>query len=125
MVSNERIAELSTNLNAVVSHPRFTGLLEQLENEPEENRKQFIRERMNPEALREQGIPVKPELRSVVRYFEDPHSAVITSEFVTADGTRPTEDELKSVTDVTVCASFGMGLCVSVGATIDLASSAA
>ncbi|HEX8208785.1 MAG TPA: hypothetical protein VF584_01265 [Longimicrobium sp.] len=116
MASNEQIAELTTNLNTVVSHPRFAELLEQLEREPEESRKQFIRERMNPDALREQGIPVKPELRSVVRYFEDPHSAVISSEFVTAEDGTP--GELRTISDVTVCASFGMGLCVSVGATL-------
>lgn len=120
MESNEKIAELTTNLNAVVSHPEFAGLLEQLEREPEENRKQFIRERMNTDALRQQGIPVQPELRSVVRYFEDPHAAVISSEAIIGpDGV----DQIKA-SDITVCVSFGVGLCVSVGSTLSTAATA-
>jgi hypothetical protein len=120
MASKQKIADLTTNLNAVVSHPEFTGLLEQLEKAPEGNRKQFIRDNMNPDALRQKGIPVQPGLRSVVRYFENPHAAVITSEaIVTSDSATPRVEEFQAIGDTTVCVSFGVGLCVSVGSTVE------
>jgi hypothetical protein len=73
---------------------------------------------MNTRALAGKGVPVPQGLRSVVRVFEDPQSAVITAEAVDtgdagAPGTRV--EELQAVDSVTVCVSFGVGLCASVG----------
>ncbi len=119
MASKQKIADLTTNLNAVVSHPEFTGLLEQLEKTPEEGRKQFIRDNMNPDSLRQKGIPVQPGLRSVVRYFENPQAAVITSEaIVTSGSATPRMEEFAAIGGTTVCVSFGAGLCVSVGSEV-------
>jgi|GEM_PF-4304161 len=121
MPSKEQIAELSKQLNSVVTHPEFIGLIEELEQAPADQRKQFVRERMNTGALARKGVPVPTGFRSVVRVFEDPQSAVITQEAVQLDapgpGTRALA-EMQASLDVTVCASFGVGLCASIGATL-------
>jgi hypothetical protein len=120
MANQQQIAALSRSLNQVVTHPEFIGLIEELERQPEDRRKQFIRERMNAQALAARGIPTPQGLRSVVRVFENPQSAVITSEAVDAGaGSAPgTRVEELAAGDTTVCTSFGIGLCVSVGQSV-------
>ncbi|HEY0153940.1 MAG TPA: hypothetical protein VGB92_18150 [Longimicrobium sp.] len=118
MSNSQKIRELTTQLNEVVSHPEFIGLLEQLEKEPDTDRKQFVRDRMNVNALRGKGIPVRPELRSVVRVFEDPKAAVISPAAVDlGDATARNVDAL-APGDVTVCTSVGIVVCVSMGSTV-------
>ena len=115
MANKQKIAELSSHLNQVVAHPEFIGLLEELESLPAEGRKQFVRERMNVNALKQKGVPVRPELRSVVRVFENPNAAVINSEAVfTSDSATPRMESMEAVGG-TACASVGFIVCVSYG----------
>jgi hypothetical protein len=121
MANKQKIAELSSQLNQVVAHPEFIGLLEELEGLPAESRKQFVRERMNVNALKQKGVPVRPELRAVVRVFENPHAAVINSEAVfTSDSATPRmeEESMDLARAGTLCASLGFILCVSYGESV-------
>ena len=120
MANKQKIAELSSQLNQVIAHPEFIGLLEELESLPAESRKQFVRERMNVNALKEKGVPVRPELRSVVRVFENPNAAVINSEAVFTSGSATPRMEADSMEAVggTACASVGYIVCVSYGESV-------
>jgi hypothetical protein len=115
--SAQRIAALSDRLSKVTSHAGFLGLLQKLQDTPPEKRKQFVRDNMNTKALAAAGVPTPEGLRSVVRVFEDPQAAVITSEATqidaaSADGSR-SEDALS--VGGTLCTSLGMIVCVSYG----------
>lgn len=113
----QRIAELSDRLNRVTTHPVFLQLLKQLQDTPPDQRKQFVRDRMNTKALAAAGVPTPEGLRSVVRVFEDPAAAVITSEATqleapAAEGSRAVAEE---AIGGTLCASAGFIVCVSYG----------
>ena len=119
MANKQKIAELSSQLNQVVAHPEFISLLEELESLPAESRKQFVRDRMNVNALKQKGVPVRPELRSVVRVFENPNAAVISSEAIfTSDSATPRIAESMDAVGGTACASVGYIVCVSYGESV-------
>lgn len=115
--STQRIAELSNRLTVVTSHPAFLKLLQQLQDTPADQRKQFVRDHMNTKALAAAGVPTPEGLRSVVRVFEDPTSAVIKSE--TTQAPAPAAEGSRALAaGGTLCTSIGMIACVSYGESV-------
>ncbi len=120
--SAQRIAALTERLTKVTSHPIFLQLLQQLQETPADQRKQFVRDHMNTKALGAAGVPTPEGLRSVVRVFEDPQAAVISSEATQIEapavaGSRDVGVENELVGG-TLCTSAGFIVCVSYGENI-------
>lgn len=103
-----------TRLAAVVSHPEFSKMLQEIEAKPGEERMKFAKIIATPKELARRGIPMPEGFRITTRIFEAPGASVVRAvkideDILGADG--------KTAYATTICASLGFILCVTVGHT--------
>lgn len=116
---NKKIADLTDRLTQVTTHPQFIGMLNQLEQLPdEEKRKEFVRREMNVAALVKKGVPIPDGFRSVVRVFENPAAGAIPPIDGSPATATSTSRALQEAEAITVCGSVGFIVCASVGGEI-------
>ena len=114
----KHLSDLADTLTKITLHPAFLDKLDQLQAVPADQRRQFVRDNMGVGALAAAGIPIPAGLRSVVRVFEDPTAAVITSQATQLDAPEvPSPSGSRSVAlQDTWCTSVGIVACISHGA---------
>src|SRR5215469_11605621 len=77
-VDPRHLHEQTLALTEVTTHPTFLKILQELSEVPEERRLMEAQQRLTPQALSQQGVPIPKDFRVTLRYFEDPKSRNIS-----------------------------------------------
>jgi len=103
------IEEYGRRLGAVVRHPGYRTMIEELERTPEDQRVAVAQNLACREELERRGVPLPEGFRITLRSFEDPNARWPLQE-VAID-----PPALQPRNSWTVCGSLGYIACVTVG----------
>lgn len=111
--------QMIQDLGAVVSHPEFQKIVQELEETPQPERINTAKRVASVDELKRRGIPVPSTMRFTTRMFENPTAP--STQFDLLDAFDPNEQATDLVRP-TFCITIGVGellyICASLGDTI-------
>jgi hypothetical protein len=77
--TREQLLEATAKLAELAGNPTLLGELKSLEAVPEDRRLREAERRLDPEALRNRGVPLPEHTRIALRYFENPETRIVSA----------------------------------------------